>query len=70
MKKDKFVIRVKTSNGHGCWVSSLKDDGDPSRTLIKGNALKFIGGRTAMLGMFELENKYPQRSFTIEKITE
>ena len=61
-----YLIKIKTHNGHGCWIRSFYD-GDPDRTLVKGSALKFAKKTTAEKKIKSLSEKYPNRSFELDK---
>ena len=60
-----YLIKIKTSNGHGCWLRSFYD-GDPDRTTVKENALKFAKKNIAKSKVKFLSKKYPNRSFELD----
>ena len=62
-----YLIKIKTHNNHGCWLRSFYD-GDPDRTLVRESALKFAKKEIAKKKIKSLSEKYPNRSFELEKI--
>lgn len=58
------LIRVQAN--HDCWIANV--DGDPGRTTVKENAKVYPNKTFADGQKRQFEQKYPNRSFSVEKL--
>lgn len=55
---------IKVQANHDCWIADL--DGDPGRTLVKGNAKTFKRKSDAKKLCKEMRRKYPNRNVWVD----